>query len=198
MPLLQDRATLRGAVVVLDDRTVLRAVDLEIGPGITVVRGQNGAGKTTLLRALAGLVPLARGTRAIDGDVLYLGHRPQLHRALSAIENLSFFARYRGLATDGIPQALRSWGVTDTARPVERLSAGQRRRSSLARLEIERCRLVLLDEPFAELDDEAAALLAGRLEDCASRDQAVVIATHAHTELARYRTLRLDAGALVE
>lgn len=196
MPSVQDRATLRGAAVVLDDRTVLRDVDLAVGPGITVVRGQNGAGKTTLLRALAGLIPLSRGTRTMEGDLLYLGHRPQLHRALSALENLTFFARYRGVPADGIAAALLSWGVTDTARPVERLSAGQRRRASLARLEVERCAVVLLDEPFAELDDEAAALLAGRIEDCETRGQTVVIATHAHAELMRYRTLRLDAGTL--
>jgi len=196
MPSVQDRATLRGAAVVLDDRTVLRDVDLAVGPGITVVRGQNGAGKTTLLRALAGLIPLSRGTRTVEGDLLYLGHRPQLHRALSALENLTFFARYRGVAADGIAAALLSWGVTDTARPVERLSAGQRRRASLARLEVERCAVVLLDEPFAELDDEATALLAGRIEDCGARGQTVVIATHAHAELMRYRTLRLDTGTL--
>ncbi len=196
MPSVQDRATLRGAAVVLDDRTVLRDVDLAVGPGITVVRGQNGAGKTTLLRALAGLIPLSRGTRTVEGDLLYLGHRPQLHRALSALENLTFFARYRGVPADGIAAALLSWGVTDTARPVERLSAGQRRRASLARLEVERCAVVLLDEPFAELDDEAAALLAGRIDDCGTRGQTVVIATHAHAELMRYRTLRLDTGTL--
>ncbi len=197
MPSVEDRATLRGAGVVLDDRAVLRDVDLEVGPGITVVRGQNGAGKTTLLRALAGLVPLSRGTRTVRGEVLYLGHRPQLHRALSAIENLEFFARYRGLPADHVAPSLSAWGVTDSRRSVDRLSAGQRRRISLARLEIERCPLVLLDEPFAELDDEAAAMLAGRIEACAERGQSVVIATHAHADLGRYRTLHLAAGRLV-
>lgn len=197
MPSVEDRAALRGATVVLDDRTVLREVDLQAGPGITVVRGQNGAGKTTLLRALAGLVPLSRGTRNVEGQILYLGHRPQLHRALSATENLVFFARYRGLPTAGIASALEAWGVMDADRPVERLSAGQRRRASLARLEIERCSVVLLDEPFAELDDDAAAVLTRRLEDRAGGGQSVVIATHAHAELGRYRTLHLDAGTLV-
>ena len=198
MPSVEDRAALRGATVVLDDRAVLQDIDLALGPGVTVIRGRNGAGKTTLLRAVAGLLPLARGTRAVAGDILYLGHRPQLHRALSARENLSFFARYRGLPTAGIDEALAAWGVPDVARPVERLSAGQRRRASLARLDIERCAVVLLDEPFAELDDEAFTLLAGRLDACGARGQAVAIATHAHEELARYRTLRLDAGAFAQ
>lgn len=196
MPSVEDRATLRGARVVLDDRAILRDVDLAIGPGITVVRGENGAGKTTLLRAIAGLVPLSRGTRAVQGDVLYLGHRPQLHRALSATQNLDFFARYRGLRADQIAPSLSAWGVADSGRSVDRLSAGQRRRVALARLEIERCSLVLLDEPFAELDDEAAAMLAVRIGVCADRGQSVVIATHGHAELTRYRTLHLADGTL--
>ena len=194
---VEDRAALRGAAVRLDDRTVLHGVDLALGPGVTVIRGRNGAGKTTLLRALAGLVPLSEGTRVVEGDVQYLGHRPQLHRALSATENLAFFSRYLGLPTDAIEPALRAWGVVDMARPVERLSAGQRRRASLARLDVERCGLVLLDEPFSELDDEAFALLAARIEDCAARGQTVVVATHAHQELARYRTVHLDSGTLL-
>ena len=194
---MEDRAALRGATVVLDDRTVLRGIDLTLAPGVTVIRGPNGAGKTTLLRALAGLLPLSRGSRVMGGDVLYLGHRPQLHRALSASENLAFFARYRGRATEPVSEALAAWGVTDAARPVERLSAGQRRRASLARLDVEQCAVVLMDEPFAELDDEAFALLAQRIAACEGRGQTVVIATHAHEELARYRTVRLDAGVLV-
>lgn len=197
MPRVEASALLHAADVVLDDRTVLRGIELRIGPGITLVRGQNGAGKTTLLRALAGLLPLARGTREIPADVLYLGHRPQLHRALSAAENLWFFARYRGHGSADVDGALASWGVPRTSRPAERLSAGQRRRAALARLETEPCALVLLDEPFAELDDGATARLAETVGRCAARGQAVVIATHAHAGLATDRTVRLEAGAIV-
>lgn len=194
---MEPSATLRAADVVLDDRVVLRGIDLEIGPGLTAVRGPNGAGKTTLLRALAGLVPLARGTRAVAGDLLFLGHRPQLHRALSAEQNLSFYSRYRGLPASGIPQALVAWGVAEARRPVERLSAGQRRRVALARLDTERTPLVLLDEPFAELDDEAATLLAQRLSALARGGCAVLVATHGHSDLAADRTLQLGNGALL-
>ena len=126
MPTVEANALLRGADVVLDDRIVLRGIDLDIGPGITLVRGPNGAGKTTLLRALAGLLPLARGTREAPADVLYLGHRPQLHRSLTAAENLSFFARYRGHGADHVYRALAAWGVPDTRRPAERLRRGFR------------------------------------------------------------------------
>ncbi len=77
-------ASLHDATVILDDRPVLRSVALDLGPGLTIVRGPNGAGKTTLLRAIAGLVPLARGTRSVSAPPLYLGHRPMLLRGLTA------------------------------------------------------------------------------------------------------------------
>lgn len=211
MPTVEATALLRAADVVLDDRTVLRAIDLEIAPGITLLRGHNGAGKTTLLRALAGLVPLARGTRRAPAEVLYLGHRPQLHRSLSAAENLSFFARYRiaagrapvpsgprrGGVTEAVADALAAWGVPLTRRPAERLSAGQRRRAALARIDTEQCPLVLLDEPFAELDDEASVRLTAVIAAAGRRGQAVVIATHGHADLPFDRTVVLGSGAMV-
>ncbi|MDE3194518.1 MAG: ATP-binding cassette domain-containing protein, partial [Chloroflexota bacterium] len=143
-------ARLVGATVILDDRPVLRAIDMELRPGITVLRGPNGSGKTTALRALAGLLPLARGDRDVPADVLYLGHRPQLLHGLTARENLAFFSRFRGPTSrvadvaDGrgsrVDEALARWGLgADARRPVERLSAGQRRRAALARLDTETC-----------------------------------------------------------
>ncbi|HUQ16768.1 MAG TPA: ATP-binding cassette domain-containing protein [Candidatus Saccharimonadales bacterium] len=178
-------ATLRGATIVLDDRAILRAIDLDIGPGLTIVRGSNGAGKTTLLRAIAGLVPLARGSRAVTTSLLSIGHRPQLLRGLSARENLRFFAAFRGVSPGGVDAALGSWGIAGPVarRPVETLSAGQRRRAALARIDSEGASLILLDEPFGELDDEATALLRGALGRLARRSAAVVVATHGHHEL---------------
>jgi heme exporter protein A len=191
-------ARLEGATVILDDRAVLRHVDLDLREGVTVLRGPNGAGKTTALRALAGLTRLARGRRETPSDVLYLGHRPQLLHGLSARENLRFFAAFRGRTrSDGsgsaageatareerIAAALERWGIAGQAdRPVERMSAGQRRRAALARLEIEVCALALLDEPFAELDDEASALLRSSVAEAARRS-AVLVASHGHAEL---------------
>jgi ABC-type transport system involved in cytochrome c biogenesis ATPase subunit len=163
-----------------------------------VLRGANGAGKTTLLRALAGLVPLARGERDVPQDVLYLGHRSQLLHGLTARENLRFLKELRGLTAravmrvsvdgdsvdvDPISYALGRWGLhADADRAVERLSAGQRRRAALARLDTETCELVLLDEPFAELDTDAAELLRTSLTD-ETAPAAILIASHAHAEL---------------
>ena len=186
---MNSTAALRGATVVLGDRPIIRRLDLEIAPGITLVRGPNGAGKSTLLRALAGLVPLTRGTREVPDATLYLGERPQLLHGVSARDNLRFLASFRGVSPDAVGPALASWGLAakDAGRPVETLSAGQRRRASLARIDIERCDLVLLDEPFAELDDAAAAQLLRTIRMLAGERRSVVIATHGRFEL--------DAGA---
>ncbi len=192
-------ARLIGASVILDDRPVLRAIDLDLAPGITVLRGPNGSGKTTALRALAGLLPLARGSRETPFDVLYLGHRPQLLHGLTAYENLRFFSAFRGRTSRALAfaqgasargrdvrvmSALERWGQLEVAdRPVERLSAGQRRRVALARLETETCALVLLDEPFSELDDEGSAILHASLTLLTTLGGAILIASHGHHDL---------------
>jgi heme exporter protein A len=182
--MLQSGASLHDATVVLDDRVILRAVNVAVDPGLTLVRGPNGSGKTTLLRALAGLVPLASGDRRVAGDVLYIGHRPMLLRGLTARENLEFFVRFRGGDTRGIDGALRAWGIgEDMDRPVERLSAGERRRAALARVETERVPILLLDEPFADLDDTGASRLREAIARARDDGRSVVVATHAHPEL---------------
>jgi heme exporter protein A len=198
MRTVQSGASLHDATVVLDDRVILRAVSVEVGPGLTLVRGPNGSGKTTLLRAMAGLVPLARGDRRLAGDVLYIGHRPMLLRGLSARENLEFFVRFRGGDTRGIDGALRAWGVGEEMdRPVERLSAGERRRAALARMETERVPLLLLDEPFAELDDAGTSRLRQAIARAREDGRAVVVATHAHPELDELAStqIAIDNGA---
>ncbi len=190
-------ASLHDATVVLDDIPVLRNVSVEIGPGLTLLRGPNGAGKTTLLRALAGLVPLARGSRSVTDPPLFIGHRSMLLRGLSARANLSFFASFRGMKDAGVAEALRRWGLAELAdRPVERLSAGQRRRAALARLDVEQQPLVLLDEPFADLDRVGVVLVRDAIVSALVRGQAVVLVTHAREELDRDATQRLmmDAG----
>ena len=192
-------ASLHDATVVIDDRVILRDVSLEIGPGLTVLRGPNGAGKTTLLRALAGLVPLARGRRQATGELLYIGHRPMLLHGLTARENLTFFARFRGTPADGVAGALAAWGLADRAdRSVETLSAGERRRASLARLDAEATGLVLLDEPFADLDDAAVSRLGEAIARARGDGRAVIVATHARHELDQdgARRVGIAAGAL--
>jgi heme exporter protein A len=185
-------ASLHDATVVLDDRPVLRGASLELGPGLAILRGSNGAGKTTLLRALAGLVPLSRGSRRVPSPPLFLGHRPMLLRGLTPRENLTFLAAFRGRASADVPRALRAWGLGELMdRPIERLSAGQRRRASLARLETEPEPIVLLDEPFADLDDDGVVLLRGAIDAAVARGQSVLMATHLHHELDHGARVRL-------
>ncbi|MDP9253066.1 MAG: heme ABC exporter ATP-binding protein CcmA [Chloroflexota bacterium] len=197
-----ENASLNDVTVALDDRTIFRGISLELRPGLTLLRGPNGAGKTTLLRVLAGLAPLARGRRTVPGAApLYIGHRPMLLRGLTARENLAFLAAFRGLVASDVGAALRQWGLReDMDRPVERLSAGQRRRASLARIETEQVPLVLLDEPFADLDSDAIVRLRAALNTAIVRGQTVLMATHLHHELDQDATHRylLDDGALRE
>ena len=198
----QANASLNDVTVVLDDRTILRGISLDLVPGLTILRGPNGAGKTTLLRAFAGLAPLARGRRSVPGaPPLYIGHRPMLLRGLTARENLAFLAAFRGLVVSDVRDALRKWGLGgEMDRPVERLSAGQRRRASLARIETEQVPLVLLDEPFADLDSDALVRLRAAINTALVRGQSVLMATHMHHELDQDATRRyvLDDGALRE
>jgi len=179
-------ASLHDATVVLDDHPVLRGVSFEAVSGLTLVRGPNGAGKTTFLRALAGLAPLAGGTRAATGSSLYLGHRAMLLGALSPRANLAFLASFRGRPTGAVGPALARWGLADGIdRPLDHLSAGQRRRAALARLDTEPEDVVLLDEPFADLDADGATLLRATIRAGLGRGQAVVLVSHQHDEIDR-------------
>ena len=115
-----------------------------------------------------------------------------LLRGLSPRENLAFFAAFRGDRDADVAGALRWWGIGDVMdRPVDRLSAGQRRRAALARLEVEREPIVLLDEPFADLDGEGVLRVRSAIAAAVARDQAVVLVTHLHEELDREASQRL-------
>lgn len=188
---MSSSASLHDATVVLDDHPVLRGVSFEAVSGLSLVQGANGAGKTTLLRALAGLVPLAAGTRALSAAPLYLGHRAMLLGALSPRANLTFLASFRGRPTEAVAPALAHWGLEgDADRPLDRLSAGQRRRAALARLQTEPEDVVLLDEPFADLDAGGAGLLRAAVRAAIGQGRAVVLVTHQHDEIDRDATRR--------
>jgi len=177
-------ASLHDATVVLDDQVVLRRVTFEVLPGLTLVLGANGAGKTTLLRALAGLVPLARGTRAVDSAPLFIGHRPMLLRGLSPRANLTFLAAFRGRPAH--TPAVIPCGANhlhDLLHSFAGASAGQRKRAALARIDTEPEPVILLDEPFADLDATGAARLRESVRAARLRGQDVVLVTHLTDEL---------------
>jgi heme ABC exporter ATP-binding subunit CcmA len=199
---------LRSAVCLLGRFPALAGVDLDVDEGeIVLVSGPNGAGKTTLLRLLAGLVPLSGGTGTVLGHdlasdrlgarryVALLGHAPGCYDDLSVRENLRFFTRASGGRAADADAALERLGLERQAGlAFHRLSAGQRRRTALAVLVARRPRLVLLDEPHAELDAAGRDLLDGLIRAMAAEGATVLLSSH---ELARARALAGREVALV-
>lgn len=193
-------------------RTLLSDVSFDVACGqIVELRGANGSGKTTLMRVLAGLTPpsggtlywqsapLTPGAEAYVRQMAYLGHQNALSAELSATENLRFFRHLQGGAMREPSETLHAWGLAHVAHhPVRRLSQGQRRRLALARVWSRQCRLWLLDEPCAALDDDGAKLLDARLTEHLERGGMAVVATHRPLGVpaAALRTLDLDAFRL--
>jgi ABC-type multidrug transport system ATPase subunit len=135
----------------------------------TVILGENGAGKSTLLRVIAGLIRPTRGTVTVFSEspydqrrrMAYMSHSPMLYDELTAIENLNYFAslhRDGGCACVGNPEmALRAVGLDPGLnRPVGQYSQGMRQRTSLARVLQSDPEILLLDEPFSNLDAGSA------------------------------------------
>jgi heme exporter protein A len=155
------------------ERTALRDVTLTVPEGATlVVLGPNGAGKSTLLRVLAGLLRPHAGTArilgrelpdegwAVRGRIGLLAHEPMLYRDLTPRENLRFHARLHDVPLERIDEVLDAVGMTARADdPVAVLSRGMVQRVAAARAVLHDPELLLLDEPLANLDPAAAALL---------------------------------------
>ena len=157
----------------------LRNVSANFASGSsTVILGENGAGKSTLLRIVAGLITPTRGTVTVFSGsphqqrrrVAYMSHAPMLYDELTAMENLTYFAalhRDQGCACVGSPEmALRAVGLDpNLSRPVGQYSQGMRQRTSLARVLQTDPELLLLDEPFSNLDAASAQHMVELLAD---------------------------------
>ena len=171
-------------------REIFRNVNFNVASGQALaVLGPNGAGKSSLLRMVAGLLRIDSGGLGLEGgdDELtipeqahYLGHQDALKPSLSVAENLGFWAGYLGNGRAGVTNALEAVGlgaIRDL--PAGYLSAGQRRRLSIARLVSVPRPIWLLDEAAAALDQAAQ----GRLIDLMRRHLAggglILAATHA-------------------
>ena len=171
-------------------REVFSGLDFEASSGEALaVTGPNGSGKTSLLRLIAGLLTIADGSIGLEGgeteltlpeQAHYLGHRDALKSALSVMENLSFWRDFLGGETFDTGASLAAVGLDHAAHlPAAYLSAGQRRRLSIARLLVVRRPVWLLDEPANALDTAGQSMFAALMGDHLARGGLIVAATHA-------------------
>jgi ABC-type multidrug transport system ATPase subunit len=167
----------------------LRGVSAEFDAGkFHVILGDNGAGKTTLLRALAGLAHPTRGTVSILGrspqeacrDTGYMAHPSLLYDEMSGMENLRYFARLYGIAGDErCEQVIRAVGLDpELSRPVGKYSEGMRQRMSLARAILQDPKILLLDEPFSNVDVHSARGMVGLLKGMRNAGKTIFVVTH--------------------
>jgi heme ABC exporter ATP-binding subunit CcmA len=226
-PRATDPAQANGAAARLDavsklygSFAALRKVTVEFAAGSsTVVLGENGAGKSTLLRLIAGLIAPTRGAVHVFGDeprrqrrrIAYMSHEAMLYDELTAMENLRYFARLHGEASCGPEQALVAVGLDPAlTRPVGQYSQGMRQRAALARVLQTAPELLLLDEPFSNLDVDSARRMVELLMEFrtqpvrgvgdgqGARGRTIILTTHqAHlAEPLAETTLTMKAGTI--
>lgn len=170
-------------------REVFSGLDVTAESGHAVaITGPNGAGKTSLLRLLAGLLAMAGGSIGLEGgdpeltlpeQAHYLGHRDALKPALTVSENLSFWRDFLGGGKSGESDALAAVGLGHAAHlPAAYLSAGQRRRLSIARLLAVKRPVWLLDEPTSALDVTGQAAFAAIMTGHLAGGGIILAATH--------------------
>jgi heme exporter protein A len=192
-------------VCVRGGREVFAGLHFSVTSGeALLVTGRNGAGKSSLLRMIAGLVRIAGGRLTLTGGdperttpehSHYLGHQDALKPSLTVAENLGFWTRYLG-GSEPADAALAAVGLEPLAGlPAAYLSAGQRRRLSIARLVAVKRPIWLLDEPTSALDREAQEGLAELMYGHLAGGGLIVAATHGPIGLDGAKVLRLGENA---
>lgn len=190
-------------------RWVLRGVTLVVAEGEAVgLLGANGSGKSTILRILGTLLNPTVGTATVDGfDIVrdasavrsrvgYLAHTPGLYEDLTARENLRFAADMLGLGYGSVDESLDRVGLAHVAGDrVRGFSAGMQRRLGIARLILRAPRILLLDEPYSNLDAEGIELMNSILGDIVRSGGSALVALH---ELAPARGILARTVNLVD
>jgi heme exporter protein A len=198
-----------GLACVRSGREVFAGLDFAVAAGeALVVLGRNGAGKSSLLRLIAGLVRVAAGRLALEGgdpeltlpeQAHYVGHQDAIKPALTVQENLQFWARYLAGPTPAevaAEQALETFALGHLAAlPAAYLSAGQKRRLSLARIVAVERPVWLLDEPTSALDALAQERLTQLMQAHLAGGGIILAATHAPIGLSGAKELRLGETA---
>ncbi|HEY7232446.1 MAG TPA: heme ABC exporter ATP-binding protein CcmA [Pseudolabrys sp.] len=185
-------------------REVFRDLSFKVPAGeALIVTGRNGAGKSSLLRMIAGLVRVAAGRLSLNGgtadapiaeQVHYLGHQDAMKPSLTVLENLQFWAKFLGSYND-VGRALELLDLAPLANlPAAYLSAGQRRRLSIARIVAVSRPVWLLDEPTSTLDAPSQARLSELMRTHVTGGGIIVAAAHGPIGLERARELKLGAA----
>jgi heme exporter protein A len=159
------------------DRRVFAGVDLDLADGLLLVTGPNGSGKTTLLRVLARLAAPSAGTLELPPRerIGYLGHSPNVYRELTALENLTLFARLYRVERERVGMLLERFGLWEVRNErVSTFSRGMQQRLGLCRVLLHDPSLVVLDEPTNALDAEGLEQLDAVLDE----PRLHVVATH--------------------
>jgi ABC-type multidrug transport system ATPase subunit len=168
----------------------LRKITIQLEPArCYVLLGENGAGKSTLLRALGGLIRPSYGSIKVfegirpeeaRGRIGYMSHAPMLYEQLTGVENLHYFAslyQQRDCLTP--TQALAAVGLDpELNRPISQYSQGMRQRASLARVLISQPDLLLLDEPFSNMDIASAHQMLALVQRIREQGRTIVLTTH--------------------
>ena len=182
-------AELRSVSKLYGTFAALRQVSIGFEAGrCYVLLGENGAGKSTLLRILAGLLNSSSGEVHAFGArpsqhrdrIGYMSHASMLYDELSGMENLRYFAAlYRERPSLMPEEALRFVGLDPAlTRPIAQYSQGMRQRASLARVLLPRPDLLLLDEPFSNLDAESAQQMLAMLASLRDQGRTIILTTH--------------------
>jgi ABC-type multidrug transport system ATPase subunit len=168
----------------------LRGVNADFTPGkLYVILGENGAGKSTLLRIIAGLLEPTRGEVRVLGTsklrevamrVGYMGHAPLLYDELDAMENLRYFAGLYGIKDDALCATVLGRVGLDASlkRRVGQYSQGMKQRTSLARAILHDPEILLLDEPFSNVDVNSARDMARLLGAMRDQGKTIFVVTH--------------------
>jgi heme exporter protein A len=187
-------------------RDVFADISFSVGSGgLLAITGRNGAGKSSLLRTIAGLVRVAQGRLSLEGgdrdltlaeQCHYLGHLDALKPSLTVGENLGFWTGFLGRRRAPVDGPLAAVGLEALAElPAAYLSAGQRRRLSIARLLAVKRPIWLLDEPTSTLDASAQERLAGFMRAHLAEGGLILAATHGPLGMSATHELRLDQPA---